>query len=84
MSIEENKALVLRLVEEVWNQGNLAVFDELYAPDFIFHDPGLPRVRTREEEKQCCRMLGKRGHVGFSATTWPYLYAMTEGAKLWA
>jgi predicted SnoaL-like aldol condensation-catalyzing enzyme len=52
MSTEENKALVRRLVEEVWNQGNLAIFDELYAPDFIFHDPGLPHVRTREEDKQ--------------------------------
>jgi steroid delta-isomerase-like uncharacterized protein len=52
MSIEENKALVRRLIEEVWNQGHLAVFDELYAPDFLFHDPGLPQVRTREEDKQ--------------------------------
>jgi steroid delta-isomerase-like uncharacterized protein len=51
MSTEENKALVLRLIEEVWNQGQLAVFDELYAPDFLFHDPGLPQVRTREEDK---------------------------------
>jgi steroid delta-isomerase-like uncharacterized protein len=52
MSTEENRALVRRLIEEVWNQGNLAIFDELYAPDFIFHDPGLPQVRTREEDKQ--------------------------------
>src|SRR5260221_14544004 len=52
MSTEDNKALVRRLIEEVWNQGNLAVFDELYAPDFIFHDPGLPHVRTHEEYKQ--------------------------------
>jgi predicted ester cyclase len=35
MSTAENKALVRRLIEEVWNQGNLAVFDELKAfPDF--------------------------------------------------
>lgn len=52
MSTEENKALVRRLIEVVWNQGHLAVFDELYAPDFIFHDPGLPHVRTREDDKR--------------------------------
>jgi steroid delta-isomerase-like uncharacterized protein len=52
MSTEDNKALVRRLIDEVWNQGNLALFDELYTPDFIFHDPGLPQVRTREEDKQ--------------------------------
>ena len=51
MSTEDNKALIRRLIEEVWNQGNLAVFDELYAPDFIFHDPGLPQVRTREDSQ---------------------------------
>jgi steroid delta-isomerase-like uncharacterized protein len=52
MSPEENKVLVRRLIDEVWNQGNLALFDELYTPDFIFHDPGLPQVRKREEDKQ--------------------------------
>ncbi len=52
MSTEDNKATVRRLIEEVWNQGNLAVFDELYAPNFIFHDPGLPQVRTREDDKR--------------------------------
>lgn len=52
MSTEDNKALVRRLIEVVWNQGNLSIFDELYAPNFIFHDPGLPHVRTREEDKQ--------------------------------
>ena len=52
MATEENKATVRRLVEEVWNQGNLAVFDELYAPNFIFHDPVLPHVSTREDDKR--------------------------------
>ncbi len=52
MSTEENKALVRRLIEEVWNQGHLAVFDELYAPNFIFHDPVLPHVSTREDDKR--------------------------------
>ena len=51
MSTEDNKTLVRRLIEEVWNRGNLAVFDELSAPDFLFHDPGLPQVHTREEDK---------------------------------
>ena len=33
MSTEENKALARRLIEEAWNQGNLATVDELLAPD---------------------------------------------------
>lgn len=34
MSLAENKAIVLRHYDEVWNQGNLALIDELFAPDF--------------------------------------------------
>jgi predicted ester cyclase len=52
MSTEDNKALVRCLIEEVWNQGHLAIFDELYAPNFILHDPNLPQVRTREDDKR--------------------------------
>jgi steroid delta-isomerase-like uncharacterized protein len=41
---EQNKALERRFAEEVWNQGNLAVLDELLAPQFVEYTapPGLP------------------------------------------
>jgi predicted ester cyclase len=52
MSTEENKATVRRFTEEGWNQGNVAVFDELNAPNFIYHDPGAPQVRTIEDYKR--------------------------------
>jgi predicted SnoaL-like aldol condensation-catalyzing enzyme len=39
MSTEENKVLLRRLFEEVWNQGNLATVDELLAADYVLHDP---------------------------------------------
>ena len=34
---EENKAVIRRLVEEVYNEGNLDVVDELVAPDLFDH-----------------------------------------------
>ena len=40
----EQKALVRRLIDEVWTQGNLAVVDALLAPDFVEHYPGLGQV----------------------------------------
>ncbi len=46
MSTEENKATVRRFTEEGWNQGNIAVFDELSAPNWVYHNPTLPDVRT--------------------------------------
>lgn len=41
---EENKAIARRSFDEVWNQGNLAAIDEIYAPDVVNHTlpPGLP------------------------------------------
>ena len=37
MSIEENKTLARRAIEEIMNQRNLAVFDELHSPDYVCH-----------------------------------------------
>lgn len=55
MSTEDNKALVRREIE-VTNRGNLtelfATIDEVFAPDFVFHDPNLPQVRNREDYNQ--------------------------------
>jgi steroid delta-isomerase-like uncharacterized protein len=40
---EENKAIVRREIEELFNHtGNLDVAQEVYAPDFVGHDPTMP------------------------------------------
>ncbi len=52
MSTVDNKATVRRIIEEGWNQGKVAVFDELCAPNYIHHDPGRPDVRTLEDYKR--------------------------------
>lgn len=40
---EENKALTRRYFEEVFNERNLQAVDELYATDYVLHDPALPQ-----------------------------------------
>jgi steroid delta-isomerase-like uncharacterized protein len=42
MSAEKNKALVRSVFEEGWNAGNLDLFDETDAPDYVLHDPSVP------------------------------------------
>ena len=44
MSIEENKSLIRRFCEEVWNHGRLDVVMEIFAEDYVRHDlrPGNP------------------------------------------
>ena len=44
---EENKALMRRELEEVWNKHNPDAVDEFYAPDLVNHSapPGMPNDR---------------------------------------
>lgn len=53
MTTEENKRLVLRWKDEMWNKRNLSIVDELYALDYLGHIVGTPGpVRGREALKQ--------------------------------
>lgn len=38
MGVEENRSLVLRFYEQVWNQGNVNVAGEIFADDYVRHD----------------------------------------------
>jgi predicted ester cyclase len=38
MDPEANKALVRRFYEEVWDRGNVAVADDVFAPDYVRND----------------------------------------------
>jgi steroid delta-isomerase-like uncharacterized protein len=50
---EGNKNILRRLIEEVWNKGNLPVADELLAPTYVNHEPSTPDVgRGPESEKK--------------------------------
>ena len=51
MSTEDNKALVRRLYDRL-NQKDVAVIEEQGTPDFVYHDPANPQVRSREDCKQ--------------------------------
>lgn len=53
MLTEENKDIVRREIEEIWNKGNMAVADEFLATNFVYHDPcGTPETLNLEAYKQ--------------------------------
>ena len=57
MSIEENKAIVLRWFAEL-DRGNLDVVDELIADDYVDHNPALPNLPAgREGVRRYVRIL---------------------------
>ena len=50
---EQNKTVVRRVFDELWNKGNLPVADELIAPTYTHHDASTPDVgRGPESEKK--------------------------------
>ena len=70
MSTEQNKALARRVIEEMFNAGNLEVADELLAPDYVDHDPSLPEdVHGPEGFKQ---------YVGMYRAAFPDLHVQIE------
>ncbi len=50
---EHNKAIVRRLFTELWNNGNLSVADEVFAPNYAHYDPSTPDFgRGPDSEKK--------------------------------
>jgi steroid delta-isomerase-like uncharacterized protein len=45
-SAEKNKANIKRVIEELYSRGDLKVAEQLYAADYIRHDPATPDVGT--------------------------------------
>lgn len=48
-TIERNERLIRRYFEEVWNRGELEALDEIVAPDYVNHSPGMPDPRPGPE-----------------------------------
>ena len=48
MALEENKAIVRRWVEVVWNQGNVDALVELDSDTYVRHDHNTPDIRGPE------------------------------------
>jgi steroid delta-isomerase-like uncharacterized protein len=58
MSVEINKAIVRRMYEEVFNRRNLALVDELAAPESITHEAHLDMAASGPEAlRQVVRLL---------------------------
>lgn len=57
MSADENKEIVHRLIEEVWNQGKIYLADELFTSNFLMQDPDFgEKIRGPESFKQLVNM----------------------------
>ncbi len=69
MSAEENKAIIRRVWEEVFNKGGLAVADEIMAANYVYRGPGGQELKGPEGFKQLVTMF---------RTAFPDLHATVE------
>ncbi len=78
MSVEENKALDRRWYEEVWNQGNVASYEELASPDLVTHNPPPGITGDFEGVKQAISIH----RTGFPDLHFEIEDQLTEGDKV--
>jgi predicted ester cyclase len=52
MSTEELKATIRRVWDETYNKGNVDALDEIYAANYVRHEPPLHKSETFEAFKQ--------------------------------
>ncbi len=66
---DNNKAMMRRIYDEIWNQGNLEAIDEILSPDYVAHflPPGIPPGRD-----------GFRQFVAMYRTAFPDGHAKVE------
>ena len=57
MYVEANRAIARYVAEAAWNQGRLEVIDEVFAPDFVNHDPSAHQVRNAKALKRWIERL---------------------------
>ena len=57
MDVEGSKALLRRFDAEVWNGGDVDLMDELFAVDYVNHDPSLGQTPDREGHKATVRLV---------------------------
>ena len=76
MSIEDNKALVRRAIEEVFNKGNVAAVDRLFAPNFVVQLDYPTNVPVPAEYQQSLEDL--KQFISQFRTTFPDFHETVE------
>lgn len=77
MTSDDQKYLVARIADEIWNRGELDVCFEVMAPDARYHGPHMPKgVGDRESWRQAIKMY--RTAFPDSHVTYEAIYACED------
>jgi predicted ester cyclase len=77
--LEENKAIVRRNFEEIWNKENFSVADETHASDYVAHIASSPEdIKGIQQFKQFVALF----HFAFPDTQFTIEDQIAEGSKV--
>jgi steroid delta-isomerase-like uncharacterized protein len=65
MSLDENKAIVRRILTEFWQRGNVQVLDELLADDCVNYEQSNPELRGKKACKEWANGVRQANLQGF-------------------
>jgi len=68
MAAEQNKALVIRFIDELFNRGNIGIVDEISTPDFIEREQLPPGIPDGREGVKVLTSLLRNAFPDFKAT----------------
>lgn len=86
MSLDENKAVVQRLLNEFWRDGNVGVLDELLASDCVNYEQSNPELRGKEACKEWAegvRVANRQGFPDFDIAVEDLVAEGEKVAKRW-
>jgi steroid delta-isomerase-like uncharacterized protein len=86
MSPDENKAVVRRILNDFWRDGNVRVLDELLAPDCVNYEQSNPELRGKEACKQWAdgvRLANRQGFPDFEILLEDLIAEGDKVAKRW-
>src|SRR5215217_6459237 len=67
-SAVRNAAVVLRVVEEVWNRGEIELADELFTPEYVNHNGLVPDLVSGPEAIKVSVALYRAAFPGLHVT----------------
>lgn len=79
---EQNKAIVRRVYQEVFNKGNVDVLDELLADDFVAHAPAEPGHDAEDQDRERLKEEITRNRAAFPDMSFDIKALIAEGNNI--
>jgi steroid delta-isomerase-like uncharacterized protein len=86
MSLDENKAIVQRILKEFWVGGNIRVLDELLTDDCVNHEQSNPEIRGKQAYKEWAdgfRLASRQGFPDYDVKAEDFIAEGDKVVKRW-